>query len=48
MVDYERVKKEEVEVHRSKMELEIGRLDSENKLLTLKIEQVNHENLEKV
>ena len=48
MVEYERKKLSEFESLRSKMEIEISRLESENKVLTLKIENTAQEHIEKI
>ena len=47
MLGYEREKIKESEEIRSKVELECGRLESENKVLAQKIERTNEEHLEK-
>jgi len=47
MLGYEREKIKEIEEIRSKVELECGRLESENKVLAQKIERTNEEHLEK-
>ena len=48
MLGYEREKIKESEEIRSKVELECGRLESENKVLGLKIERTNEEHIEKM
>ena len=48
MVEYERKKLGEFESLRSKMEIEISRLESENKVLSLKIENTAQEHIEKI
>ena len=48
MLEYERDKIKELEDVRSKLELECGKLESENKVLGLKIERTNEEHFEKI
>ena len=48
MLEYEREKIKEIEDIRSKVELERARIESESKVLGLKIERSNQEHLEKL
>lgn len=48
MLEYEREKIKEIDDIRSKVELERARIESENKVLGLKIERSNQEHLEKL
>jgi hypothetical protein len=48
MLEYEREKIKEIDDIRSKVELERARIESENKVLGLKIERSNQEHLERL
>jgi hypothetical protein len=48
MLEYEREKIKEIDDIRSKVELERARIESENKVLGLKIERSNQEHLDKL